>query len=160
MLRIATAVFVFFLAGMVTASAEDLGQRYYFPDITSQETFDRVLVEGQEANKEVRVGFTTSITNAQLAAPESPRFVIFAKGAEAEKLIMVALDDEVFKTIYRARAMFAQLTSNVRANFFAGDERLAANATFFDMLQMMEFKSLVVTDGLTWTHKIHFARPE
>jgi len=147
-------------AGGALAQNTDLSTGYYFPAITSQETFNRILVKTQTSGRDVRVGFITSITMAQLEAPESPRFVVFAKGTQAEKLIIVALDDEIFKTLYRARAILAQLTSNVRANFFAGQEDLERTATFFDLLQMMQFKSLVITDGENWAHKVIFVLEE
>lgn len=143
-------------AGMAAASDRHVG--YYYPQVTSQETFERVIAETPPAVKEVRVDFVTMLTASQLAAPESPRFVFSTKGVESEHLILVALDDQVFKTLYRARAVLAQMTSNVRAGDFFKDQDLQFVATFFDMLQMLEFDSLVITDGATWSHQINFKR--
>ncbi len=114
------------LGGAAWAAGKD---SYYYPPVDSEEVFARDLTTAPPADRAVRVGFTTQITKAQLAAPESPRFVIFAKGDEARQMIIVALDDQVFRTIYRARAVLAQLTSNVRgAEMFIN--KIEAHATW------------------------------
>ncbi len=156
-MRSLIALFFILLANAATAQTNDPIEEYYYPKITSQEIFSRVLLTAPESDKDVRIGFATSITQAQLAAPESPRFVIFAKGDDAKKLIIIALDDNIFKTIYRARALLAQLTSNLRGNNFLGKQDLKDEGTFYDLLQLMRFESLVISDGDTWAHKVVFA---
>lgn len=138
--------------------AEERYVGYYYPDITSEETFDRVVRNGQAAGKAVRIDFINVITTAQLDSPESPRFVFFAKGSDSKTLILTALDDEVFSTLYRARAILAQLTVSVRRGNFFREEELEYVATFFDLLQLMQFDELLITDGETWTHRVDFVR--
>jgi hypothetical protein len=149
-------LFLFLATGAAAATDRYVG--YYYPEIASQEAYDRVLVPLQDVGKEVRVDFVTTLTKAQLAAPESPRFVFFAKGEASDQLIVVALDDQVFKTLFRARAVLAQMTSNVRGGDFFKAQDLQYIATFYDMLQMLGFESLVVSDGQNWTHKVNFIR--
>ena len=144
------------LAGQLAAQDKYVG--YYYPEITSTEVFDRVIRDAGASNKRVRVDFLTTLTTAQLAAPESPRFVFFAKGEASDQLILVALDDDVFKTLYRARAIMAQMTSNMRDSPFFVNQNLQFVATFYDLLQMLEFNSLVITDGDTWAHQVAFQR--
>ncbi|QIE57894.1 hypothetical protein G5B40_13860 [Pikeienuella piscinae] len=139
---------------------EDKYADYYYPPVTSEETFSRVMTGGEPADQEVRVNFVTAITKAQLAAPESPRFVIFEKGSESRNLIIVALDDEVFRTVFRARALLAQMTSNMRGTEFFRKQNLHLEGTLYDMLQVMGFTSLVVSDGATWAHRVNFAPEE
>ncbi len=140
------------LGGAAWAAGKD---SYYYPPVDSEEVFARELAVAPLADRTVRVGLTTLITKAQLAAPESPRFVIFAKGDEAQHMIIIALDDQVFRTIYRARAVLAQLTSNVRgADFFANN--IQDYATWFDLARMLGFKDLVISDGATWSHRVIF----
>jgi len=136
--------------------ASDRHEGYYYPAITSEETFSRVIAAAPPSTQAVRSTFVTSITKAQLEAPESPRFVIFEKGSNSEKLIIVALDSEVFKTLYRARALMAQVTANMRGTEFFRQQNLHLQGTFYDMLQIMQFESLVVSDGETWSHKVIF----
>ena len=142
------------------AGAQDRYEGYYYPEVTSQEQFTRVIRDGPPPNKGVRVDFVTNLTAAQLAAPESPRFVFFAKGADAKHLTIIALDDEIFSTLYRARAVMAQLTSNMRNNAFFRDQGLEFVATFYDLLQIMEFDTLVISDGAAWAHQVNFFRDE
>jgi hypothetical protein len=138
--------------GAASAAGKD---SYYYPPVGSEEVFTRVIAASPLADRAVRVGFVTQITKAQLAAPESPRFVIFAKGDEAQHMIIVALDDEVFKTIYRARAVLAQLTANARgAQLFVN--KIRDDATWFDLTKLLRFEDLVITDGATWSHRVIF----
>lgn len=137
------------------ARAEDNRAGYYYPPITSEETFDRKINNPPPANRAVRTGFVTEITKAQLAAPANPDFVIFAKGRKADHMIIVAVDDEIFRTLYRARAVLAQLTSNARSTEFFKSNNLQFVATWFDLAKMLGFKDIVITDGDSWSHKIH-----
>ncbi|MEO0402835.1 MAG: hypothetical protein AAF214_10710 [Pseudomonadota bacterium] len=138
--------------------ASDRYAGYYYPEVTSTEGFTRVIREAPTSSKAVRVEFVTNLTVAQLAAPESPRFVFFAKGDDARHLTVIALDDDVFSTIYRARAVLAQMTSNMRNNDFFRQQNLQFVATFYDLLQFMEFDTLVISDGETWSHEVTFTR--
>lgn len=156
MIRFLAVCIALFLATNAVSSERYEG--YYYPEISSSEEFTRVIRDGLQSSKTVRVDFVTDITRAQLAAPESPRFVVFAKGSDARHLNIIALDDELFSTVYRARALLAQLTSNMRNNDFFRDQQLEHVATFFDFLQMLEFDTLVLSDGKTWSHQVTFIR--
>jgi hypothetical protein len=148
-----SAVIAVSLTGAALAEGAD---SYYYPPISSDEIFSRDLGAAPPAGRAVRVGFTTQITKAQLAAPDSPRFVIFAKGDEAQHMIVVALDDQVFKTIYRARAVLAQLTSNARGTDFFIENGIEFHATWFDLAKLLGFEDLVISDGTTWAHRVVF----
>ncbi|WP_299748095.1 hypothetical protein [uncultured Tateyamaria sp.] len=150
---IATLVFA-----AAAAQAQERYEGYYYPEVTSTEDFTRVIRQAPDSSKGVRVEFVTNLTVAQLAAPESPRFVFFAKGADAKHLTVIALDDEVFSSLFRARAVLAQMTSNMRNNDFFRAQELQFVATFFDLLQLMEFDTLVISDGETWAHQVNFIR--
>ena len=155
-MRFLIAACLIVLAGI--ASAQDKYVGYYYPEIGSEETFSRVIANAPSAGKDVRVNFVTTVTKAQLEAPESPRFVLFTKGGKSDTLIMIALDDEIFKTLYRARALMAQLTSNIRGTAFFRQQNLDVTGTFYDMLQLMSFKRLVISDGENWSHQVNFVR--
>ena len=145
------------LASLVRAAdgaGDDQRAGYYYPPITSEEVFVRDLVTTPPADRAVRTNFMTEVTKAQLAAPDSPRFAVFAKGDEAEHMIIVALDDEIFRTLYRARALLAQLTANARGTKFFVDANLQFTATWFDLAKMLGFQDIVISDGETWSHRI------
>lgn len=127
---------------------------YYYPAITSEEVFERAFAQTPHADRAVRVNFVTEITKAQLAAPETPRFSMFAKGAGAQHMIIIALDDEVFRSLYRARALLAQLTSNARTTEFFVQNNLQFTATWFDLAKLLGFRDIVISDGVMWSHRI------
>ena len=156
-----TRLFALIAALVLTAGlahAQERYEGYYYPEVTSTEEFTRVIRDAPQPSKGVRVEFITNLTVAQLAAPESPRFVFFAKGSDAKHLNVIALDDDVFSTLFRARAVLAQMTSNMRNNDFFRAQELQFVATFFDLLQLMEFDTLVISDGETWAHQVNFVR--
>lgn len=139
-------------------AAQDRYAGYYYPEVGSEETFDRAVRSSEGASKAVRIDFVNTLTKAQLFAPESPRFVFFSKGAEANTLILVALDDEIFSTVYRARALLAQLTVSVRTGGYFVQQDLQYVATFYDLLQLMAFDELIISDGQNWAHRVIFSR--
>jgi len=153
LMRLLVGLALILMAGTAVA----LDDHYYYPPINSEEVFERDLVpNAPPAARDVRIGFVTQITKAQLAAPESPRFVVFAKGGEAEHMIIVALDDEVFKTLFRARAVLAQLTANARGTEFFQRNDIATEATWFDLAKLLGFEDLVISDGDLWAHRVEF----
>lgn len=159
-MRTLLAACLILFAGIASTQEKDKYVGYYYPEVGSQEDFARIIADTPFASRDVRVNFATTITKAQLEAPESPRFVLFTKGGDSNTLIMLALDDEIFKTLYRARALMAQLTSNIRGTAFFRQQKLEVAGTFYDMLQMMRFKRLVISDGETWSHQVNFKRGE
>lgn len=78
------------------ASAEDLSVGYYYPEITSQESFGCVLDLEFETSAELRSRFVTTLTKSRFESPANPNYVVFSKGTNSQKLIIVALDDRVF----------------------------------------------------------------
>lgn len=162
-MRIILAFFLFAVsaaAAQAASHATDKYVGYYYPPITSEETFSRVLKQAPKARASVRTNFVTTITKAQLEAPESPRFVFFEKGGESENLVVIALDDEVFSTLFRARAVLAQITSNLRGTKFFIDQGMNIEGTFYDMLQIMSFETMVISDGRNWSHKVTFKKDQ
>ena len=140
----------------VAGAAADEREGYYYPAVTSEEVFERTMLDVPPADGEARERFIVNVTRAQLAAPHEPRFIIFEKGGEAQHMIVVALDDEVFATLYRARAVLAQLTTNLRGNDFFDESGLVTDATWFDLAKTLGFEDVVVTDGRTWAHRVVF----
>ena len=139
------------------AEYESDREGYYYPEIGSQEKFRRDLGQPPAVpGRRVRTAFITQVTKAQLAAPETPPFVIFAKGAEAEHMIIVATEDGVFRTLYRARAVLAQLTANARGTEFFVKNGIQSEATWFDLAKLLGFEDLVISDGASWSHRVAF----
>jgi len=137
-----------------TAQADDKHEGYYYPKIETTESYGpraRVL---PEANRALRLSFVTEFTNAQMSRAFAPQYAFVAKGAQSEKLIIVALDDEVFATLYKARGVLAQMSAFARSTPLFKQYGLEDQFTFFDMLKLMGFTQLTITDGRTWAHRV------
>lgn len=142
------------LSSIGSAQSEDRREGYNYPPVLSEEVFIREIATPPSSNRAVRTNFINEITRAQLAAPANPRIAIFAKGKDAEHMVIIALDDEIFRTLYRARAQLAQLTANARGTDFFKAENLQFTATWFDLAKLMGFVDIVISDGDAWSHRI------
>ena len=116
MIRVAmAAAFGALMSLGAAASADDRHAGYYYPQPQSTEVYYPRATPLPEANRARRLGFITGITATQMRAPYPPSQVLFAKGEEAEKLVIVALKHGYIDTIYRARALLAAMTSQARS---------------------------------------------
>ena len=138
------------------ASAQDRHAGYYYPTPQSQELYYPRATALPEANRERRLGFVTGITQAQMQSPYPMTHVIFAKGAESEKLIIVSLQDGLFDTLFRARAFLAALTASARATPIFGDLEAETEYTFFDLAVLLGFEQITISDGKQFAHQIRF----
>jgi hypothetical protein len=102
----------------------------------------------------MRIGFVTGITNDQFNKPYAPTVAIFAKGDQAEKLIIVALEDGRLDTIYRARAVFANMTAAARLLPAFAQMGVADYFTFFDLAKMLGFKQITISNGRDFAHQV------
>ena len=150
--RYAAALFLTCLA--MPASAADRHAGYYYPEPATSETYKARMLTFGEANREMRIGFIVTLTNQMLNRPYPPGFAVFAKGAEAEKLIIVALRDDYLDTLYRARALFAMLTSVARSSRFITEHGLQDFVTFFDLAKLLGFAQITISDGDGFAHQV------
>ncbi len=152
------AVCLFFLTlvpGITTAQEGiDRHEGYYYPETKSEETYVARAVTLPQASRQSRIGFVTGMTAQQLRAPYPPQFAIFAKGDDAQKLIIVGLNESAVGTVYRARALLAQLTAQVRTTQFFQEMGVTDFFTFFDLAKMMGFEQITVSDGDTFSHQV------
>ena len=138
-----------------TASAQNRHDGYYYPTPHSSETYKaraRVLTK---SDRDRRLGFIVGFTKQLSEDPSPMRFTIFAKGTDAEKLIIVALDDDIFATLFRARAVLATLTAHVRASPLFADLGVQNLFTFYDLARMLGFEQITVSDGRKWSHRVY-----
>ncbi|WP_299620675.1 hypothetical protein [Pelagibius sp.] len=136
------------------AQAADRHAGYYYPEPTSREVYEARAYTLPEASRKARIAFVTGITSEQNKAPYPPTAAIFAKGTEAEKLIIVALSDERIDTVYRARAIFAQMTAVARLLPIFTELGVEDYFTFFDLVKMMGFKQITISNGREFAHQV------
>lgn len=139
------------------AAAQEQNDRhigYYYPHPQTQETFVSRGRPLPQAGRQMRVGFVVGYTTSQLEQPYPPEFVLYAKGAEAQKLIIASLDDDRMNTIYRARAVLAMMTAVARTMPIFVENGVEDSFTFFDLAKLLGFEQITVTDGRDFAHQV------
>jgi hypothetical protein len=148
------AVLVMAIALIAPCRGVDRHVGYYYPLPQTIETYQARGETLPDSDRIRRVGFVVELTRQMLDKPYPPEFVVFAKGEDAEKLLIVALKGGVIDTIYRARALLAMLTSVARATPLFQEIGVADYFTFFDLLDMMGFRQLTISDGDVFAHQV------
>ncbi|MBT5666825.1 MAG: hypothetical protein HOJ06_15905, partial [Rhodospirillaceae bacterium] len=72
------------------SAAKDRHAGYYYPEPTSRETYKARARTLKVASRRSRIAFVTGMTGQILKRPYPPEFSIFAKGSQAEKMIIVS----------------------------------------------------------------------
>ena len=126
---------------------------YYYPDPGEPEVYKARAQTLPEVNRAFRIGFVTGLAGRAAARPFAAPYVMFAKGGEAHKMIITATRDGPFDTIYRARAVLADLTAMARTLPIFQEYGVEDWFTFLDLLKMMGFQELTVTDGKDFAHQ-------
>ncbi|MEN8195958.1 MAG: molybdopterin-guanine dinucleotide biosynthesis protein A [Pseudomonadota bacterium] len=151
---LAAAVVVASFLAPSAASADDRHADYYYPDPASTETYEARARTLAAANRTQRIAFVTGVTLKQRERPHPPILAMFAKGEEAQKLIIVGLVDERLNTIYRARAVLAMLTATARATPIFREYQVEEIFTFLDLCKMPGFEQVTISDGKDFAHQI------
>ena len=135
-------------------SAEDRYVGYYYPKPTSSETFESTLQTIAGVDRPQRVQFVTVISQGTLQAAYRVPYAVFVKGEKADRLIIVGLQRGELDTVYRQRALLANMTTMARLSPFFQEHTVAEDATFFDLLKLLGFTSITVTDGDKSAHQV------
>jgi hypothetical protein len=139
----------------VAARADDRHADYYYPTPQSSEVYEARAETLPEASRRSRIAFVTHVMNEMIRKnPYPPQYAIFAKGTEAEKMIIVGLVGDSYDTLYRMRALLATLTAVARTTPLFKEERVEDYFTYLDLCKMLGFKQLTVSDGKTFAHQI------
>jgi hypothetical protein len=136
------------------ARADDRHEGYYYPEVTSSEVYRSRIQTLADSDRTRRIGFVTGVTTGQTERPYAPITAMFAKGTEAEKLILIGLQNGPLDTLYRARAVLAMLTATARTTAVFRDLDPLAQYTFLDLLKLLGFTQITVSDGKSWAHRI------
>jgi hypothetical protein len=146
---------------IIAPADEDLDRHagYYYPAPDSQETYVGRARPLPEADRRVRVGFVVGLEQEIRKAGQPIPYALFAKGSEAEKLVMVALVDGPLDTLYRARGVLANLTAQSRLLPVFKEHGVEDLFTFFDLLVLLGYERLTLTDGKTWAHQVLLVPP-
>jgi hypothetical protein len=135
------------------SNEESRHEGYYYPPISSQETYQARARTLDDSDKQRRLGFVSIMLAQQLDLSYPPQHILFAKGDDADKLIIVGFGDS-FETLYRARAVMAGMTVLVRETDLFRAFRVEDFFTFYDLLKMLGFRELVISDGRAYAHRV------
>ena len=127
---------------------------YYYPKITSRETYVSRAKVLDDSDRARRLGFVTGLTQQLADQAYAPTYAIFAKGDKADKLIVVAYGEGQFNTVYRARALFAALTALARLTPLFQQFQVEDIFTFFDLCKMLGFATITISDGDKFAHQV------
>ena len=136
------------------ARAEDRHAGYYYPAVSSAEIYHSRVDTLPDSDRNRRVGFVTGVTAGQTERPYAQITAMYAKGTKAEKLILIGLQDVPMDTLFRARAVLAMLTATTRTTSVFRDLDPQSQYTFLDLLKLLGFTQITVSDGKTWAHQI------
>jgi hypothetical protein len=156
MRRILFAALAILLAPMSfhPARADDPQAGYYYPKPKSTETYQARVATMPDADRSQRIAFITGVAKEIASRPYAAGYLVFAKGDEADKLIIVGMQDGSLSTVYRARALLASLTASARSTQFFQQNTIADYATFLDFLKLLGFKQVTITDGVAFAHQV------
>ncbi len=146
----------FFFLASGAAGARDRHVGYYYPKPTTIETYKARARPLPEFDRGKRIQFAVSLNTHLLKRPYAPTYSIFVKGKHAEKLIIVANEEGRLNTLFRIRGLLATLTMMARTMPIFTKFKLGEILTFFDLLRMLGFKQLTVSDGDKLAHQVMF----
>jgi hypothetical protein len=138
----------------VPATSESHHEGYYYPKVTSSEVYKAKTRVWRKADRASREAFVAQDAEQKSALGYAPRYAMFAKGDEAEKLIVVAFDDATLATIYRVHALMAELTGLARVSPVLKDADLEDTMNFYDLVKLLGFTQITVSDGRKLSHRI------
>ena len=143
------------IAGAISAAqAGDRHAGYYYPEPATREVYEARSERLPRADRATRIGFVTGISKHVSERPFPPQAAMFAKGAEAEKLIIVALVDGRIDTLYRARAVLADMTAAARRLPAFQEMGVQDWFTFLDLAHMLGFEQVTISDGRDFAHQL------
>ena len=129
------------------AAGDDRYIGYYYPKPTATETFESSMQTIAGAERAQRIQFVTVVSQGTIQSAYRVPYAVFAKGEKADRLIIVGLQQGELNTVYRMRALLANMTTMSRLSPFFQERTVAEDATFFDLLKLLGFRELTITDG-------------
>ncbi len=127
---------------------------YYYPKPAAIEIYKARAAVLPGANRKRRIAFIVAVVNERLQRPYPPTYSLFPKGGRAHKLIIVSNLPGQLNTIYRVRALLATMTSVARTLPIFRQHSVEDDFTFLDLMKMLGFESVTVSDGESFTHQI------
>ena len=135
-------------------TAQDRYIGYYYPAPGQIEIYCARVPILNDANKKRRVGFIIGIKEGMNKQPYESPYAVFAKGSDSAKLIVISKMDGYLETVYRARALLADLSTSARTTPIFANSRAPEELTFLDLISLLGFQSVTLSDGNSFAHQI------
>lgn len=142
-----------FLVSISSGQAKDRHAGYYYPDKITKETYVARARQLGGVNRVRRLVFVSAITNKLWSGSYPPPYMIFAKGAVGEKLIIIGMGD-YFSSLFQARALLSSLSAQARTSKMFREFNVDGRLTFFDLAFMMGFEQVTISDGKSFAHQV------
>jgi hypothetical protein len=139
------------------SSTESQHEGYYYPSISSREIYHARARPLDDSDRTRRLGFVTLMLGQQLDLHYPPQHILFAKGDDAEKMIILGFGDS-FATLYRARAVMAGMTALVRDTALFQELQVDDLFTFYDLATLLGFREIVLSNGSSYAHRVSLER--
>lgn len=136
-------------------AAEDKYVGYYYPKPTTVENYTSPMQMIAGAERQQRVQFVTVVSQGTIQSAYRVPYSVFVKGDKAEKLIIVGLQPGELNSIYRIRAILANMTTMSRLSPFFQERTVAEDANFYDLLKLLGFTQLTATDGEKFAYQVN-----
>ncbi len=153
-LVIAAAILLAATGPTAAQGIKDRHAGYYYPPPASVEAYTARAKVLNSATRAMRIGFVINLVHSMRERPYPPTFDIFPKGTDGEKLIIVGNQPGQLDTVYRARALLATLTAIARKTRVFRQYKVETLFTFLDLLKMLGFRQITVSDGNVFAHQI------
>ncbi|OUR77591.1 hypothetical protein A9Q83_10435 [Alphaproteobacteria bacterium 46_93_T64] len=127
---------------------------YYYPSPQQVELYCARLPMLADINKKRRVGFIIGIKNGMNRQQYESPYAVFAKGAKSTKLIIISKTEGYLNTVYRARALLADLSTSARTTPIFAKSKAPEELTFLDLISLLGFQSVTLSDGDSFAHQI------
>ena len=137
-----------------TPPGEDRYVGYYYPKPTSTEVFESQMQTIATMDRTQRIQFVTIVSQGTIQSAYRVPYAVFAKGDKGDKMIIVGMQAGELNTVYRMRSLLANMTTMSRLSPFFQEKTVAEDATFFDLLKLLGFHSVTITDGEKTTHQV------
>ncbi|UUX50537.1 molybdopterin-guanine dinucleotide biosynthesis protein A [Nisaea acidiphila] len=141
------------VSASLPASASSRHAGYYYPDTVSEEQYVSKAQKIPQATRESRLAFVSGVAKSVSERPYPPQRAMFAKGGDAEKLIIVSLYDDHMTTLAQARAVLALMTNVARTTKILRELQVESLFNFLDFCKMLGFTELTISDGRTYAHR-------
>ena len=134
-------------SGLASAQIKDRHAGYYYPEPQVREIFRSSVDTAPKATALSRAAFAVGIAIEQKKQDFAPPWHLFVKGAEKQKMIIVATHSGRYDTIFRLRALLASLTSEARSTPIFRQASHPEELTFLDFCKRLGFERVTVSDG-------------